>query len=135
MLVRFHEDQVLSMECVYEWFARFREGRKSVSDKTRQEDRQLPSVTKALRKISCYVSNKKKCLPTSVETRWRFHPLDRIVAYRECGLSFRHITRQIGRNPTTVMRIGNQCAAESHTEWHAGTPRPAIRNVLRAWAN
>ncbi|GFT37299.1 histone-lysine N-methyltransferase SETMAR [Trichonephila clavipes] len=51
MLVRFHEDQELSMKCMYEWFARFREGRKSVSDKTRQEERQLPSVTKTLRKV------------------------------------------------------------------------------------
>ncbi|GFV56508.1 protein GVQW3 [Trichonephila clavipes] len=34
MLVRVHEDQVLSMKCAYEWFARFREGRESVSDKT-----------------------------------------------------------------------------------------------------
>ncbi|GFT39352.1 hypothetical protein TNCV_2422601 [Trichonephila clavipes] len=35
MLVRVHENQVLSMKCVNEWFARFREGRESASDKTR----------------------------------------------------------------------------------------------------
>ncbi|GFT87871.1 uncharacterized protein TNCV_799771 [Trichonephila clavipes] len=34
-IVRVHEHQALSMKCVYECFARFRKGRKSVSDKTR----------------------------------------------------------------------------------------------------
>ncbi|GFV75728.1 transposable element Tcb1 transposase [Trichonephila clavipes] len=29
----------------------------------------------------------------------------RIVAYRDCGLSFREISRNVGRNQTTVMRI------------------------------
>ncbi|GFX50449.1 HTH_Tnp_Tc3_2 domain-containing protein [Trichonephila clavipes] len=29
----------------------------------------------------------------------------RIVAYRDCGLSFREITSRVGRNQTTVMRI------------------------------
>ncbi|GFV55304.1 RNase H domain-containing protein [Trichonephila clavipes] len=32
MLVRVYEDQALSMKCVYDWLARFREGRESVSD-------------------------------------------------------------------------------------------------------
>jgi len=35
MLVRVYEDQAVSMKCVYEWFARFREGRESVSDNPR----------------------------------------------------------------------------------------------------
>ncbi|GFY15308.1 hypothetical protein TNCV_1571191 [Trichonephila clavipes] len=35
MLVRVHEDQALSMKCVYEWFTHFRESREIVSDKTR----------------------------------------------------------------------------------------------------
>ncbi|GFV53415.1 hypothetical protein TNCV_4494851 [Trichonephila clavipes] len=35
MLVRVYEDQALSMKCVYEWFARFREGQDSVSDNSR----------------------------------------------------------------------------------------------------
>ncbi|GFV67495.1 transposable element Tcb1 transposase [Trichonephila clavipes] len=29
----------------------------------------------------------------------------RIVAYRDCGLSFRQIGSRVGRNQTTVMRI------------------------------
>ncbi|GFV08861.1 HTH_38 domain-containing protein [Trichonephila clavipes] len=29
----------------------------------------------------------------------------RIVAYRDCGLSFREIGSRVGRNQTTVMRI------------------------------
>ncbi|GFX93915.1 uncharacterized protein TNCV_3412781 [Trichonephila clavipes] len=35
MLIRVYEDQSLSMKRVYEWFARFREGRESVSDNHR----------------------------------------------------------------------------------------------------
>ncbi|GFS82193.1 hypothetical protein TNCV_250381 [Trichonephila clavipes] len=35
MLVRVHEDQALSVKCVYEWLALFPEGRESASDKTR----------------------------------------------------------------------------------------------------
>ncbi|GFT96054.1 hypothetical protein TNCV_313301 [Trichonephila clavipes] len=35
MLVRVREDQALSVKCVNEWFARFRESRESVPDKTR----------------------------------------------------------------------------------------------------
>ncbi|GFV75083.1 hypothetical protein TNCV_3189361 [Trichonephila clavipes] len=37
MLVRAYKDHALSMKCVYDWFARFREGWKSVSDKTHSE--------------------------------------------------------------------------------------------------
>ncbi|GFV34865.1 hypothetical protein TNCV_1451691 [Trichonephila clavipes] len=32
MLVHVYEDQTQSMKCMYEWFARFREGQDSVSD-------------------------------------------------------------------------------------------------------
>ncbi|GFU10723.1 hypothetical protein TNCV_262381 [Trichonephila clavipes] len=32
MLIRVYELRALSMNCVYEWFVRFREGRESVSD-------------------------------------------------------------------------------------------------------
>ncbi|GFU29077.1 histone-lysine N-methyltransferase SETMAR [Trichonephila clavipes] len=37
MLVGVYEDQALSLRSVYEWFARFREGRESVSDNSRRE--------------------------------------------------------------------------------------------------
>lgn len=53
----------------------------------------------------------------------------RIVAYRECGLSFRDIARRTGRHPTTVMRIWNQWVAEGHTERHAGSQRPPMTNA------
>ncbi|GFU90157.1 hypothetical protein TNCV_3873611 [Trichonephila clavipes] len=36
MLVRVYEDQALLMKCVYEWFARFRDGRERVSDNSRR---------------------------------------------------------------------------------------------------
>ncbi|GFV55728.1 hypothetical protein TNCV_755281 [Trichonephila clavipes] len=66
MLVRLYEDQTLSKKCVYEWFARFREGRDSVPDKSVAEDRQSPPVTKSLRNdeahfwLNGYV-NKQNC--------------------------------------------------------------------------
>ncbi|GFV95252.1 uncharacterized protein TNCV_4586271 [Trichonephila clavipes] len=37
MLVRVYEDQTLSMKCAEEWFARFRQGRDSVSDNSCSE--------------------------------------------------------------------------------------------------
>ncbi|GFW17865.1 transposable element Tcb1 transposase [Trichonephila clavipes] len=36
----------------------------------------------------------------------------RIVAYRDCGLSFREIGSRVGRNQTTVMRICDRCMQE-----------------------
>ncbi|GFU29032.1 uncharacterized protein TNCV_471421 [Trichonephila clavipes] len=42
--MRVYEDQALFMKCVYEWFARFRESRESVSDNPR-ERRPVTSVS------------------------------------------------------------------------------------------
>ncbi|GFY11242.1 protein GVQW3 [Trichonephila clavipes] len=56
-LVRVYEDQALFMKCAYEWFARFREGRKSVSDNTRSRrlvtsmsDENIEKVRKSITK-------------------------------------------------------------------------------------
>ncbi|GFW23459.1 transposable element Tc3 transposase [Trichonephila clavipes] len=40
----------------------------------------------------------------------------RIVAYRDCGLSFREIARRVGRNQTTVMRICDRWMQEGTTD-------------------
>ncbi|GFX04123.1 transposable element Tcb1 transposase [Trichonephila clavipes] len=40
----------------------------------------------------------------------------RIVAYRDCGLSFRKIGSRVGRNQTTVMRICDLWMQESTTD-------------------
>ncbi|GFX50551.1 transposable element Tcb1 transposase [Trichonephila clavipes] len=40
----------------------------------------------------------------------------RIVAYRDCGLSFRKIGSHVGRNQTTVMRICNHWMQEGTTD-------------------
>ncbi|GFT43091.1 transposable element Tcb1 transposase [Trichonephila clavipes] len=40
----------------------------------------------------------------------------RIVAYRDCGLSFREIDSHVGRNQTTVMRICNRWMQEGTTD-------------------
>ncbi|GFV92633.1 uncharacterized protein TNCV_1374841 [Trichonephila clavipes] len=39
----------------------------------------------------------------------------RIVAYRDCGLSFREIGSRVGRNQTTVMRIRDRWMQEGTT--------------------
>ncbi|GFU65483.1 transposable element Tc1 transposase [Trichonephila clavipes] len=39
----------------------------------------------------------------------------RIVAYRDCGLSFREIGQRVGRNQATVMRICHHWMQESVT--------------------
>ncbi|GFW32083.1 transposable element Tcb1 transposase [Trichonephila clavipes] len=40
----------------------------------------------------------------------------RIVAYRDCGLSFREIGSRVGRNQTTVMRICDRWMQKSTTD-------------------
>lgn len=50
MLVRVYEDQALSMKCVYDMFACFREDRESISDNLRSGRPAIPSVTKTLKK-------------------------------------------------------------------------------------
>ncbi|GFS97876.1 transposable element Tcb1 transposase [Trichonephila clavipes] len=40
----------------------------------------------------------------------------RIVAYRDCGLSFREIGSRVGRNQTTVMRICGRWIQEGTTD-------------------
>ncbi|GFV60597.1 transposable element Tcb1 transposase [Trichonephila clavipes] len=40
----------------------------------------------------------------------------RIVAYRDCGLSFKEIGSRVGRNQTTVMRICDRCMQEGTTD-------------------
>ncbi|GFT75465.1 uncharacterized protein TNCV_4832801 [Trichonephila clavipes] len=48
----------------------------------------------------------------------------RIVAYRDCGLSFREIGSRVGRNQTTVMRICDPWMQES-------TKRPKISGRIK----
>ncbi|GFW20034.1 transposable element Tcb1 transposase [Trichonephila clavipes] len=40
----------------------------------------------------------------------------RIVAYRDCGLSFRKIGSRVGRNQTTVMRICDRWMQKGTTD-------------------
>ncbi|GFX68644.1 transposable element Tcb1 transposase [Trichonephila clavipes] len=40
----------------------------------------------------------------------------RIVAYRDCGLSFREIGSRVGRNQTTVMWIGDRWMQQLTTD-------------------
>ncbi|GFT98301.1 uncharacterized protein TNCV_2903981 [Trichonephila clavipes] len=40
----------------------------------------------------------------------------RIVAYRDCGLSFREIGKRVGRNQTTVIRICDRWMQEGTTD-------------------
>ncbi|GFW29863.1 transposable element Tcb1 transposase [Trichonephila clavipes] len=41
---------------------------------------------------------------------------ERIVAYRDCGLSFREIGSRVGRNQKTVMRICDHWMQEGTTD-------------------
>ncbi|GFV66027.1 HTH_38 domain-containing protein [Trichonephila clavipes] len=49
----------------------------------------------------------------------------RIVAYRDCGLSFREINSRVGRNQTTVKRICDLWKQEA--EW-------SLRKTSIAWS-
>ncbi|GFV35890.1 transposable element Tcb1 transposase [Trichonephila clavipes] len=48
----------------------------------------------------------------------------RIVAYRDCGLSFGEIGSRVGRNQTTVMRICDRWMQEGTTERRGGSHPP-----------
>ncbi|GFW69353.1 hypothetical protein TNCV_487021 [Trichonephila clavipes] len=50
MLVRVHEDQALSMKCVYEWLSVFEKVGKVYLTKPSAEDRQPPSVMENIEK-------------------------------------------------------------------------------------
>ncbi|GFX57877.1 transposable element Tcb1 transposase [Trichonephila clavipes] len=48
----------------------------------------------------------------------------RVVAYRDCGLSFREIGSRVGRNQTTVMRICDRWMQEGTTDRRARSHSP-----------
>ncbi|GFS68762.1 HTH_Tnp_Tc3_2 domain-containing protein [Trichonephila clavipes] len=48
----------------------------------------------------------------------------RIVAYRDCYLSYRTIAARFGRDPMTVSRIWNRWIQDGNTERRAGSQRP-----------
>ncbi|GFX10106.1 HTH_38 domain-containing protein [Trichonephila clavipes] len=49
---------------------------------------------------------------------------ERIVAYRDSGLSFRKIGSRVGRNQTTVMRICDRWMQEGTTDRHGRSHPP-----------
>ncbi|GFT02123.1 protein GVQW3 [Trichonephila clavipes] len=60
MLVRVYEDQALSVNCMYEWFAHFREGRENVSYNPRSE-RPVTSVSdENLEKVSKLITTDRR---------------------------------------------------------------------------
>ncbi|GFV65189.1 transposable element Tcb1 transposase [Trichonephila clavipes] len=67
----------------------------------------------------------------------------RIVAYLDCGLSFREIGSRVGRNQTTVMRICDRWKQEgtmdrrgrSHPPQCTTSPEWSVRKTSIAWSN
>ncbi|GFW78292.1 transposable element Tcb1 transposase [Trichonephila clavipes] len=56
----------------------------------------------------------------------------RIVAYRDCGLSFREIGCRVGRNQTTVMRICDCWMQEGTTDRRGRSHPPQYTTSLSA---
>ncbi|GFY27204.1 uncharacterized protein TNCV_2068251 [Trichonephila clavipes] len=61
-------------------------------------------------RVFCVVFFKKRSVMSHRKQRSAFDQVSdfdrgRIVAYRDCGLSFKEIGSRVGRNQTTVMRI------------------------------
>ncbi|GFV23058.1 transposable element Tcb1 transposase [Trichonephila clavipes] len=56
----------------------------------------------------------------------------RIVAYRDCGLSFREIGSHVGRNQTTVMRICDRWMHEGMTDQRGRSHPPQCTTSLSA---
>ncbi|GFV38208.1 HTH_Tnp_Tc3_2 domain-containing protein [Trichonephila clavipes] len=50
----------------------------------------------------------------------------RMVAHRNCGLSYRSIAARVGRDPMTVCRIWNRWVQYGNTECRAGSQRHPI---------
>ncbi|GFY07685.1 uncharacterized protein TNCV_4095551 [Trichonephila clavipes] len=55
----------------------------------------------------------------------------RIVAYRDCGLSFKEICSRVGRNQTTVMRICDRWMQEGTTDRRGRSHPPQCITSLR----
>ncbi|GFT36433.1 transposable element Tcb1 transposase [Trichonephila clavipes] len=56
----------------------------------------------------------------------------RILAYRDCGLSFKEIGSRVGRNQTTVMRICYRWMHEGTTDRHGRSHPPQCTTSLSA---
>ncbi|GFX64101.1 transposable element Tcb1 transposase [Trichonephila clavipes] len=56
----------------------------------------------------------------------------RIVAYRDCGLSFREIGSRVGRNQTTAMRICDRWKQEGTTDLRGRSHPPQCTTSLSA---
>ncbi|GFY22224.1 uncharacterized protein TNCV_3298671 [Trichonephila clavipes] len=56
----------------------------------------------------------------------------RIVAYRDCGLSFRKIGCRVGRNQTTVKRTCDGWMQEGTTDEQSRSPPPQCTTSLSA---
>ncbi|GFX20070.1 HTH_Tnp_Tc3_2 domain-containing protein [Trichonephila clavipes] len=50
----------------------------------------------------------------------------RIVAYRNCGLSYHSIAARVSRDPISVSRIWNRWVQDSNMERRAVSQRPPI---------
>ena len=60
MLVRVYGDRALSMKCVYEWFARFRGGRESVSDNPRSGRPATAVSDENIEKVRTSITNDRR---------------------------------------------------------------------------
>ncbi|UYV82697.1 hypothetical protein LAZ67_22000593 [Cordylochernes scorpioides] len=118
------EDEILSRTQVYFWYKRFKDGRISIADNSRS-GRPLTSIT-----------------DRNIGQRSSFDQVSefdrgRIVAYRNCTLSFREIGSRVGRNQTTVMQICDRWMQEGTTDRRvrSHTPQcttlPAERQIVR----
>ncbi|GFW11330.1 transposable element Tcb1 transposase [Trichonephila clavipes] len=57
----------------------------------------------------------------------------RIVAYRDCGLSFREIGSHVGRNKTTAMRICDRSMQEGTMDRHGRSHPPQCTTSREDW--
>ncbi|GFU49487.1 HTH_Tnp_Tc3_2 domain-containing protein [Trichonephila clavipes] len=53
----------------------------------------------------------------------------RIVAYWDCGLSYRSIAARVDQNPMTVCRIWNPWVRDGNTELRAGSQRLSFTSI------
>ncbi|GFU04616.1 transposable element Tc3 transposase [Trichonephila clavipes] len=110
MLVRVYEDQALSMKCAYEWFTRFREGRKCVSDRPRSGRLAISISDENIKKV-------RRHLDTFTRGR--------IIGKLEEGRSVTSVATEFGIAHSIVSRLWRQfeTTGTAIREFSSGRPR------------
>ncbi|GFT42456.1 uncharacterized protein TNCV_1787311 [Trichonephila clavipes] len=118
MLLHVYEDQELSMKCVYVWFARFREGRESVSGNPRSERRVISISDKNIEKVSKLIPKDSRLSVSKIAVRGMLHYIEILTRFMK--------GRTQGTTPVHKIRFMVFCSGHcspSHSQYRQNVPR------------